>query len=227
MNSDTNDIHEIERRLKTARERLERAMSNVTLKHDSPEWQEYDLAKQEVLRLERLRAAATGDEYAETIEFPARWDIGAPLPHLFVSDDRAFLAFLLAEYDPEWDGTYVTAKSPAGNEPENLALVEFEYCVSAKLGGPNDEVFSGHPLHGKGLEAYAAQRVINSRWLKEIETINSVHPQYRPTMSRDVQHFIFWFHDSTFECLARSFTVEVHRIRMKDLLNQMVDRLIS
>jgi hypothetical protein len=31
MSSDANDIHEIERRLKTARERLERAMSNVTL----------------------------------------------------------------------------------------------------------------------------------------------------------------------------------------------------
>jgi len=160
MSSDANDIHEIERRLKTAQIRLERAMSNVTLKHDSPEWQEYELAKQDVLRLERLRAAATDDEYAETIEFPARWDIGAPLPHLFVSDDRALLAFLLAEYDPEWDGTYVTAKSPAGNEPESLALVEFEYCVSAKLGDPNDEVFSGHPLQGKGLEAYAAQRVI-------------------------------------------------------------------
>ena len=82
-------------------------------------------------------------------------------------------------------------------------------CVSAKLGDPNDEVFSGHPLQGKGLEAYAAQRVVNSRWLKEIETINSVHPQYRPAMWRDLQHFIFWFHDSTFECLARSFKVEV------------------
>jgi hypothetical protein len=57
--------------------------------------------------------------------------------------------------------------------------------------------------------------------------INSLHPSYRPSLWRDYRHFIFWFHDSTFECLAESFTVEVHRVRMRDLLHQMVDRLIS
>jgi hypothetical protein len=185
------------------------------------------LADHEVLRRERLIAAAKGEEYAEPIEFPVMWSAGAPLPHLFVNDDRALLAFLLSEPDPAWDGTYSTAKSPAASEPQPLALVEFESCASAKIGSPNDEVFSGHPLEGKGLEAYAAQRVVNSRWLKEIERINSVHPMHRPSLWRDLQHFIFWFHDSTFECLAKSFTVEVHRVRMRDLLHQMVDRLIS
>jgi hypothetical protein len=89
-----------------------------------------------------------------------------------------------------------------------LALVEFNCFISAKLGASNDEVFEGHLLNGKGLEAYGAQRVVNSRWLKEVEKVNSVHRMYRPESWRDLHHFIFWFHDSTFECLAQSYKVE-------------------
>ena len=95
--------------------------------------------------------------------------------HLIVSDNRALLAFLMSEPDPAWDGTCVTIKSPSDEEPEPLGLVAFGGCISAKLGAPNDEVFEGHSLSGKGLEAYVAQRVVNSRWLKELETISSVH----------------------------------------------------
>jgi hypothetical protein len=35
------------------------------------------------------------------------------------------------------------------------------------------------------------------------------------------------FHDSTFECVARSFNVETHRTGMKELLGLMIDRLTS
>jgi hypothetical protein len=116
VNSNKQDIHEIEGRLKTAQERLERAIARLAPKHKGGEWEEYKSANQEVLRLERLLGAARGDEYAEPIEFPVKWDTGVPLPHLIVNDYRALLAFLLCEPDPTWDGTYVTVKSPAGND---------------------------------------------------------------------------------------------------------------
>ena len=219
-----NDIQDLERQLKAARERLEQALDAKPQRGD---WAECQAADQEVLLLERQLAAANGEEYAEPCDFPLKWDIGAPLPHLMVSDNRALLAFLLNEPDPAWDGTYVTVKNPADEQPEPLALVEFDFCISAKLGAPNDEVFDGHPLSGKGLEAYTAQRVVNSRWLKEIEKINSVHYRYRPESWRDLTHFVFWFHDKTFECIARSYKVETHRVSMKQLLDMMVKRLIS
>jgi hypothetical protein len=44
---------------------------------------------------------------------------------------------------------------------------------------------------------------------------------------RKLQHFIFGFHDCTFECLAESFEVEVHHMPLGDLLHQMVERLIN
>jgi hypothetical protein len=227
VDSGLDNSQDVERRLTVARRRLDQARKHAGPGHRRDEWQEFATARQDVLRLERLLAKLKAEEYAEPIEFPVEWSTGAPLPHLFVDDDRALLAFLVDVPDPAWDGTNPVPKSPAGNEPETVAVVEFDRCVSAKLGSPNDEALAGHPLYGKGLEFYAAQQVINSRWLKEIEAINSAHPMYRHSFWSDLKHFIFWFHDSTFECLAESFQVEVHRMRMRDLLSRMVDHLIS
>lgn len=218
---------EIEQRLRSAEERLRRAVAALAPKHKGGEQEEFVSAHQEVLGLERQLAAAKQEEYAEPCGFPLKWDAGAPMPHLMVSDNKALLAFLLSEPDPAWDGSYVTIKSPADAHPEPLGLVEFNGCISAKLGAPNDEVFNGHPLWGRGLEGYQAQRVVNSRWVKQLEAINSVHSYYSPERWQDLFHFVFWFHDSTFECVAESFEVTTHRTSMKALLRQMVEQLTS
>ena len=128
-----NDTHDLERQLRIAGERLQRAVAALAPKHQGGEWQEYHAAHQEVLRLERRLAAAKGEEYAEPCGFPLKWDAGAPMPHLMVNDNKALLAFLLSEPDPAWDGSYVTLKSPADDQPEPLGLVEFDGCISAKL----------------------------------------------------------------------------------------------
>ncbi len=220
-------MSDLEDRLAIASERMKRATAALAPRHKGGEVEEARAAHDDMLRLERLVAASKGEQYAEACDFPVRWDTGAPMPHLLTTDGRALLAFLVSEPDPDWDGSYATAKSPADPGPEPLALVEFSRCVSARLGAPNDEVLSGHPLMGKGLEWYSVQIVVNSRWIKEIEAINSVHSQYRPEAWRGLNHYIFWFHDSTFECIARSFKVETYRESMKELLQRMVERLTS
>ena len=221
------DIPDIERRFAVAKDRLERALKALAPKPQGGERGEYYAARQDILALERQMAAARNEQYAETIEFPVEWDTGAPLPQLLVNDYRALLAFLVNVPDPAWDGTYVTVTDLTSGQPESLALVEFEHCRSAKLGTPNDEVFNGHLLYGKGMEPYSAQRVVNSEWLRELERINSVHSMYRPASWRNLNHYVFWFHDTTFECVAESFRVQTFRENMKSLLGRMVERLIS
>jgi hypothetical protein len=89
------------------------------------------------------------------------------------------------------------------------------------------EVFHGHPLYGKGLDGYTAQRVVNSRWVAELEAINSVHRGYEPARWRKLNHYVFWFHDTTFECVAESFKVELYRASMADLLARVCGRLLA
>jgi hypothetical protein len=220
-------IREIEERLSAARERLAQATRAMAPRHQGGEWEEYWAAHGAVLLLERELAAARGEEHAAPIEFPVNWDAGAPLPHLLRNDYRCFLTFYVREHDPGWDGSRVTVKDPGSGGKESLALVEFSRCVSAKLGSPNDEVLDGHPLSGKGLDAYTAQRVVNSRWLAEVEAVNSVHRCYDPTWWRKLNHYVLWFHDTTFECVAESFKVELYRESMADLLARVCGRLLA
>jgi hypothetical protein len=223
--TNSGSVSELKSHLKRANERLQRAMKALAQKHKGGENEEFIAAHSEVLVYQRQFAAAKGEEYAEELDFPVKWDTGAPLPHLLVNDHTALLAFLISEPDPNWDGTYATMKSPSEGRAEPLGLVEFEHCLSAKLGTPNDEVFNGHPLNGKGLKAYSAQRVVNSRWIKELQAINSVHCGYRADSWNDLNHYIFWFHDTTFECVARSFSVETFRESFRDMLFRIASRL--
>ncbi|HEU4538114.1 MAG TPA: hypothetical protein VFS00_28530 [Polyangiaceae bacterium] len=220
-------IDELERLLAAARGRGDAAAEALRARHKGGEWDAYEAAQAEVIALERRVAAAKGEPHAVPLDFPVRWDIGAPLPHLVCSDGKTFLAFAVRVHDPNWDGSYATVKSPADTTAEPLALVEFKRCVSAKLGAPNDEVFSGHPLAGRGLRAYTAQTVVNSPWLAELEAINRVHRGYRPEFWRSLKHYVFWFHDSTFECVAESYAVEVFHETFSALLARVCLRLTT
>jgi hypothetical protein len=137
------------------------------------------------------------------------------------------LTFLIRNAEPGAGGASVEIVGPTDEGERSLALVEFSPYFAAKLGSPNDEVFEGHPLQGRGLEASTAQKVVNSRWLAEIEAINRVHHRYDPSLWNDRNHYIFWFHDSTFECIARSYKVEVHRESMAAMLTRMCERLAT
>jgi hypothetical protein len=213
--------------LTSAQKRLSLAVKALAPKHKGGEMEEYFSAHNALLEAERALASKQGEPYAVPVEFPVQWDTGAPLPHVLMNDHKTLLLFLLNESDPAWDGSYVNIVSPNTSEPESLALVEFMACHSAKLGSPNDEVNQGHPLHGKGYQGYSALRVINSPWIKELQAINSVHRQYDPSRWGGLSHYILGFHDTTFECVARSFSVEKIRMSFPEALAFATRRLTA
>ncbi len=213
-------IEQLQAELASAKSAVEQIVQSQSLKG-------FDEADQLVLLLERKLAAARNEEHAVPIDFPIQWDVGAPCPHVFMNEQRAFLAFYVREDDPNWDGTYVRVVDPADGSIARLALVEFKLCSSVKLGSPNDEVQSGHPLEGKGLEGYRAQEVKNSQWIATVQKINSVHPQYRPASWSDQHHYIFWFHDSAFECIATGFSVERFETTWPELMQTICKRLFT
>jgi hypothetical protein len=65
-----------------------------------------------------------------------------------------------------------------------------------------------------------------SPWIKELEAINSVHSCYRPESWSNLNHYIFGFHDSTFECVAESFLVEARATTLAGLLTEICGKLI-
>ena len=137
-------------------------------------------------------------------------DVGAPCPVVFSDESATIVAYLM--------------RDAVSSDADDIAFVRFHQCYATMFGRPNDEAISGHPLASRGLEPYGAYRVENSSWIRQLERMNSVHPHHRPERFDALTHFILTFHDSTFECVAESFTVTVVVGPLQYLL-QEIDRL--
>lgn len=146
--------------------------------------------------------------------------VGAPLPFVLSDEFRILLAYIVQESSADWNETI---EAETSSEP--LALVEFESYSTYMFGAPNDEAFSGHPLADRGLHPYGAFRIADSSWVRQLERMNSVHPFHKPKRFDELNHYIFAFHDSTFECVAKSFRISEHKGMPADLLPIMRSRL--
>lgn len=200
-------IPQLRAALSAADEQLGHAIRALAPKHVGGEMEAYEAAYQALMTAERELAAAEGRPYAVLCECALSWDIGAPLPVLLQSDHKAYLFFLLPDTDKQ------------------IGQLVFEGLSTTMFGAPNDETFEGHPLSGSGFEGYRAMRVINSPWITQLEKMNSVHPYHNPARYAAYCHFIFPFHDTTFECVARSFTASRVDRRLSDAAKDAVETL--
>jgi hypothetical protein len=126
----------------------------------------------------------------EITEFP-KMDTGAPCPLVLADEYRVVLSYYLREFP---DGHLST-------------VVSFESARTHSLGGPSEETLHGHPLWDNGLRHYGAFRIENSPLIQYLQRIDSVHPHHNPEVFKSLNHYILPMHDTTFECVARSFVI--------------------
>ncbi len=127
-------------------------------------------------------------------------DTGAPLPVVFANEQSVWLAFRLS---------YRTAPD---RERNATGVIRFDGVSAHCFCSPNDEALAGHRLYDCGLAFYAFQEVKNSPWIAELCRQNSVHPFHSDAMFSRYRHFIYPFHDSTFEIVADSYTTSLHDV---------------
>ncbi len=99
--------------------------------------------------------------------------------------------------------------SPHGGnylEDAGTAVVTFKRCLVTRFGYPNDEARDGIPQYKE--VSYGIYEVKQSTWIKEVVRLNR---RRFPATTDDYvrRHFLFTFHDSTFECLADDLTLEI------------------
>lgn len=128
----------------------------------------------------------TVDDQDEVLRLPGlpAPSAGAPMPRIFADDTSLSLAYEVAP------------------ESDQVAIVRFLRPHAHYFGAPNDETISGHPLASRGLEAYDVFEVRRSSWIRALERMNRVHPHHNARRFEALRHFIFMFHDKTFECVA-------------------------
>jgi hypothetical protein len=133
---------------------------------------------------------------------------GAPCPLVLANEGKVLVLYHRHFVEPGWDGTTARMVGPS-SAGEPAAIVRFDWVTASMFGPPNDEAFAGHPLASRGLRPYGAFEVLDSSWVRRLERMNSVHPQHRPESYSDRRHFVLTFHDSVFECVARSYACEL------------------
>lgn len=151
--------------------------------------------------------------------------IGAPIPIVLAGEHDVLLAYYLQNTPEGWDGTSVKIVG-LDSEDESVAIVTFENCYAHMFGPPNDEVFSGHPLSNRGLEPYSAYEVRKSSWIRKLERMNSVHEYHdKRQFMKYKKHFVFSFHDTTFECVAETFKFEISNGSVRSMVPRMLESI--
>lgn len=136
-------------------------------------------------------------------------DVGSPNPCVLATELRVVVAYHLQE-KPVW----MRSRADLDREDdfrENVAIIQFEGCLAHMFGPPNDQTLNGHPLAPRGLNPYGVFEVERSSWIRKLEHMNAGHPRHRSELYRTLRHLIFTFHDSTFECVCRGFSLSVER----------------
>jgi hypothetical protein len=146
---------------------------------------------------------------------------GAPCP-VVVSDGHQTLLAYYIHTDPNWDTSDI---SDVLEIEEKVAIVIFKLCHVHMFGPPNDEAFSGHPLAKRGLSPYRTYEIENSSWIRQLERMNSVHPFHKPERFWERCHYVFAFHDSTFECVAKGFDIEEVSGSIGSVVPRMAEKL--
>lgn len=134
---------------------------------------------------------------------------GAPKPLLLANDNCLVLA-----YETAPDG-------------EQYAILKFAVPYAHYFGPPNDEASRGHPLAQRGLRPYGIFEIRNSSWIRAFERMNRVHVHHDARTFEAFRHFVFTFHDKTFECVAHGMALAAIAPNEVEtnLLRLMVDHL--
>lgn len=148
------------------------------------------------------------DSVIELDEVPPP-SVGAPCPMILSSEHFLHLAYFVQRELDERDGREPRVVG-IDSENEECTLVKFRQTKAHMFGPPNDEAFDGHPLANRGLTPYTVFEVRNSSWIRGLERMNRVHRCHKPEHYSLFRHFIFAFHDSTFECVAEGFEWKTH-----------------
>jgi len=138
-------------------------------------------------------------------------ETGAPSPMVLADEDGLVLSYLAAQ----------TIRRRGEEGTLEFVFVRFGSPLMHLTGPPNDEALPGHPLWNRGLDYYGVFRVNQSSLIRRLASMNRMHRLHSSSLFDGFIHYIFTFHDSTFECVAKSLEAEVIRCTWGERCSKM------
>ena len=123
------------------------------------------------------------------LEIPLAIDPGGTMPEITADEHNLKVSFFLLDSN-------------------DRGLLNFNSVLQFTFGYPNEEAISGHRYARFGLLPFNFVEIINSEIIDNIRKANRVHPYHNDKHFSDYRHFVFPFHDTTLEVVAKSYEFE-------------------
>ncbi|MFD2562877.1 hypothetical protein [Aquimarina rubra] len=114
--------------------------------------------------------------------------IGAPCPTIVASEHKVVLSYY--------------------TDDDTICQIIFSHCFEFKMGMPDENMIEKYPLGASGLMDYEFQKVNHSSWISAIENQYKTISEYSRD-GRKYEHYIFTFHDRSFECISSGFEIKI------------------
>ena len=150
--------------------------------------------------------------------------VAAPCPILLADDDHLFLLYVLQSKPEGWYDSWVKMIA-SDSEGEPFAIIVFHHPLAYYHGIPDDEALHGHPLYRRGLRPHGAFEVENSSWQEALLKMRRMQAAHRIENYHRYRHFVIAFRDTTFECLAESFSIRIGNGSLLDAAGKVLSEM--
>jgi hypothetical protein len=123
------------------------------------------------------------------IPVPLDIDPGATMPEIKADEHDLEVTFYLLDSD-------------------GRGKLKFKSVLQFTFGYPNEEAIEGHRYYEFGLFPFKFVEVQDSEIIKNIIKANRVHQYHKDELFKEWRHFVFPFHDTTLEVIAKSYEFE-------------------
>lgn len=93
-------------------------------------------------------------------------------------------------------------------ESDRRGKLKFKSVLQFTFGYPNEEAIEGHRYYALGLLPFKFVEVQDSEIIKNIIKANRVHQYHKDELFKEWRHFVFPFHDTTLEVIAKFYEFE-------------------
>ena len=157
-------------------------------------------------------------EIAKEIEWSLPWDSGVYAPSVISDGDKLLLVYGTREIHPSYNKSTMKIIGDAQSDGF-MAIIEFLGWVDFKFGMLDEETISS-PHYIEGLQPYQAYEVQNSQWLENLKLLLSPKRKWD-----NYRHFVLGFHDTRFECIAKSYSIEAYGSKNEKVFEIAYDRI--
>lgn len=146
-------------------------------------------------------------------------DCGGPSPKIYSFENSLFVLFYSDNSNYQQIDQVIF--------DYGVVILKFNRVQKFNFGMPSTDTIQGHQYYKIGMNSCAFYELKDSDFIKSLQNIAKIHPNYNHSGWEKYRHYILTFHDNMFECVAESFEFIEEKTSIEDQLTPMIDSFSS